>query len=327
MKKFLKYIFMLIIIIIVMIIFIVRYNNILKLNENLILSKNSKYIMNIITLTSNIEYKNPQNIQDEEEITEQTEIEENKEEVNNKKNESNEKKTVIKKEQTQNKTETKQDNNKKNTTEEKKESISKEEITESKVTTETEEKTESTVGKYNVTIKTTTRYTYEVENGNKKLIKQEVINTKYDSSTFSASTNELKPEAQGLVNNNRSQYNEMLGYVNNLRNENGKNPLTLDGNLNLAATIRALEMAWPSKFDHTRPDGRSCFTVFGDLGISYSMVGENIAGGTTNPKSTFNLWDNSPGHHNNMISSNYTKIGVGKATVNGVTFWVQLFSN
>lgn len=272
--------------------------------------------------------------QNEEQIVEEKSDEQESEEVDEKKEkdiDKKEEKTDVKetkKDEKHNISQTKEEPNDKTKITENQTNKTENNVSKDNTTIETETKEESTKGKYNITIITTTTYTYEVDkNENKKLVKQEVTNTKYDNSTFDASTGELKPEAQGLVSSNISQYNEMLGYVNNLRNENGKEPLTLDNNLNLAATIRALEMAWSSKFSHTRPDGRSCFTIFGDLGISYSAVGENIAGGTSTPNATFNMWNNSQGHHDNMISSNFKKIGVGKATVNGVTFWVQLFSN
>ncbi len=89
--------------------------------------------------------------------------------------------------------------------------------------------------------------------------------------------------------------------------------LTLDEDLCKAAQIRANEIV--SKFDHTRPNGTSCFTVLSDLELSYSSAGENIAAGNKTGTATFTQWkeDNKDysgqGHRRNMLG-NFTKIGI-----------------
>ena len=90
--------------------------------------------------------------------------------------------------------------------------------------------------------------------------------------------------------------------------------LTLDEDLCKAAQIRANEIV--KSFSHTRPDGKSCFTVLGDLNISYSAVGENIAAGSKTGSGTFTQWKEAnedysgQGHRRNMLNSNFTKIGI-----------------
>ena len=110
---------------------------------------------------------------------------------------------------------------------------------------------------------------------------EEVISTKQksstiDYSTYSATTNDLKAEATALVSSYYSEYQEMLGYVNQLRATEGASPLVLDYNLNVAATVRSLELGWSRQFSHTRPNGTQCFTVLDELGINYMAAGENI---------------------------------------------------
>lgn len=93
--------------------------------------------------------------------------------------------------------------------------------------------------------------------------------------------------------------------------------LTLDEDLCRAAQVRANEIV--KSFSHTRPDGRSCFTVFDDLGISASAKGENIAAGSSTGAATFKQWkeDNEnyagQGHRRNMLNKNFTKIGIAYA--------------
>lgn len=151
--------------------------------------------------------------------------------------------------------------------------------------------------------------------------------TKYDKSTFNATTNELKAEALNVVNKNSSTYKEVLDKVNSYRNEVGSEPLSLNNDLNIAATIRAMEMAYSlAGLSHTRPNGSSCFTVLSDLGINLGWnSGENIAYNYANASSVCNGWYNSSGHKENMLNSSYKYLGVGMYELNGIKYWVQIF--
>lgn len=181
--------------------------------------------------------------------------------------------------------------------------------------------------KYGVKITTTTTYkvdTYSDGSEEKTKISSKTI---YDKTTFNATSNDLKSEASTLASKNKSIYQEVLNHVNNYRSEVGENNLTLDNNLSIAATIRALEMAYTDKFSHKRPDGSNCFTVLDDLGIMVFTSGENIAYGYNNASSVSKGWRDSEGHYKNMIDTNFNKIGVGMAQLDGYKYWVQLFSN
>ncbi len=111
---------------------------------------------------------------------------------------------------------------------------------------------------------------------------------------------------------------------NEQRIANGLSPLTEDATLDSLAGIRAGEIL--TLFDHTRPDGSSCFTVFN--GVDFRAAGENIAAGQTSPEEVVNDWMNSEGHRANILSSDFGKIGVAYS-VGGQygTGWVQLFTN
>lgn len=150
-----------------------------------------------------------------------------------------------------------------------------------------------------------------------------------DKSGYNATAADLKEEATKLVDSNWSKYNEVLNYVNNYRSEKNTIPLTLDRELSIAATIRALEMAYTDNMSHTRPNGSSCFTIFNDLGISRGYAtGENVAAGYSSPKAVSEGWKKSPGHYANMIDSRFSKIGIGMAQLSGTTYgtyWAQLF--
>ena len=75
-------------------------------------------------------------------------------------------------------------------------------------------------------------------------------------------------------------------------------------------------------FSHDRPDGTSCFTVLSQCGVSgFWTAGENIAAGTSNPEAAMEMWMNSEGHRANILSGDFTHIGVGYQD----NAWVQLF--
>ena len=122
---------------------------------------------------------------------------------------------------------------------------------------------------------------------------------------------------------------EVLNLVNQIRAEAGVGPLTLDTTLCQAANARSVEISQENQFSHTRPNGTSCFTIFGEYGISYMAAGENIAAGYTTPAEVVAGWKNSPGHYANMIDASFTKLGVGiyNSGSGYGTYWTQLFTN
>ena len=113
---------------------------------------------------------------------------------------------------------------------------------------------------------------------------------------------------------------EILKLVNQERAKAGVSTLNLNTTMNKMADVRAKELI--TLFSHTRPDGRDCFTVFQDFGITCFYAGENIAAtGADNAEDVMELWINSPGHYANMINSYFTELGVGYAD----GYWVQIF--
>ncbi|GHT03379.1 hypothetical protein AGMMS50276_33400 [Synergistales bacterium] len=101
--------------------------------------------------------------------------------------------------------------------------------------------------------------------------------------------------------------------------------LRVDDELMAAAAKRAAEI--PPLFEQTRPDGRSWDTVLTEYGVkSYNSWGENILYNTSGQAAdAMTQWMNSPGHRANILSGNYTHIGVGVYQSNGKTYFVQLF--
>lgn len=126
-----------------------------------------------------------------------------------------------------------------------------------------------------------------------------------------------------IIPENKSQNERVFELVNEERGKAGMNKLSYRGDLQNAADTRAREIV--KAFSHTRPDGRSCFTVYADNGIKYRAAGENIAYGQRDANEVMNGWMNSQGHRANILSANYTGICVGMYEQNGIKYWVQLF--
>lgn len=120
---------------------------------------------------------------------------------------------------------------------------------------------------------------------------------------------------------------DVLDLVNEERAKEGLSPLVLDQKLCEAAAIRANEIV--EKFEHTRPDGTSCFTVLQQNGINYRACGENIAAGQSTPAAVMDSWMHSEGHRANIMSSDFGKLGVGFVQAPGgyQYYWVQLFTD
>ena len=104
-------------------------------------------------------------------------------------------------------------------------------------------------------------------------------------------------------------------------------PLKNNYYLNLAATIRALEIAYSDKFSHVRPNNKMWYTIYDDLKIKYNVIGENLAIYQKTPVSVCEEWRASSSHYKNMVNKNFTKIGVGVVYLDGTYYWVQEFSN
>ena len=150
------------------------------------------------------------------------------------------------------------------------------------------------------------------------------------ASSCSIDDTKLKAVAELVYEKNKGVYEEVLALVNAERAKVGASALTLDKNLCISATMRALEMDAANFFSHTRPNGQKCYTTMDVCGVSWSAVAENIAAGQSSASSVMDSWISSSGHYGNIISTNYTKIGIGLSTqYNGEYnyYWCQQFTN
>ena len=113
----------------------------------------------------------------------------------------------------------------------------------------------------------------------------------------------------------------IFDFVNEERKKAGQDTLTYSDDLAEAAEIRSRELS--ENYSHIRPDGSAWHTV------SDNAFGENISSGYKSATEVMNAWMASMGHKANILSENYSSIGIGVFfdEKTNTYFWVQLFGN
>lgn len=120
--------------------------------------------------------------------------------------------------------------------------------------------------------------------------------------------------------------NEVVVLVNQERAKLGLAPLKNNVDLSNVARYKSEDMRDKNYFSHTSPTYGSPFDMMKKFGIDYMAAGENIAKGQPTSAAVMSSWMNSPGHKANILSENFTEIGVGVAKdANGTIYWTQQF--
>lgn len=126
------------------------------------------------------------------------------------------------------------------------------------------------------------------------------------------------------------QQSAIITLTNQERHANGVSILTENALLDQAARKKAADMFAGDYWAHVSPSGVTPWFWFDQAGYKYTYAGENLARDFDTTAGVIDGWMNSPGHRDNLLSSNYTEIGV--AVVNGfllgheTTLVVQLFA-
>lgn len=102
---------------------------------------------------------------------------------------------------------------------------------------------------------------------------------------------------------------DLLSLTNKKRTENGLSPLQLNEELSNAASQKASDMLAKNYWAHNSPDGTTPWIFIKSSGYEYLYAGENLARGFTASADIVDAWMNSPGHRENMLSSNYKDVG------------------
>lgn len=138
-----------------------------------------------------------------------------------------------------------------------------------------------------------------------------------------------EPQTNNSASTAVSSYEEkVVELVNEERQKAGLPALKFDAAISNVARLKSKDMADNNYFAHQSPNYGSAGNMLSQYGIKWSAWGENIASGQKTPESVVTAWMNSSGHRANILSSNYSKIGVGYVTnSNGTPYWTQMFTN
>lgn len=120
---------------------------------------------------------------------------------------------------------------------------------------------------------------------------------------------------------------QILEQTNADRRLNGLPDLKLDHTLNQAAFAKAEDMLANNYFAHVSPEGVKPWHWFKALGYRYSFAGENLAIGFEDARDLGQSWMSSPKHRANLLSPNYSDLGVAIVYKNGQQVIVQLFGS
>jgi uncharacterized YkwD family protein len=122
------------------------------------------------------------------------------------------------------------------------------------------------------------------------------------------------PAPQPSVSASSAEEQQMLSLVNKARQAAGLSPLAVDPALANTARLKSKDMVQNNYFSHQSPTYGSPFDMMKQFGISYRTAGENIACNQS-VQAAHEALMNSPGHRANILSKDYTHIGIG--IVNG----------
>jgi uncharacterized YkwD family protein len=132
----------------------------------------------------------------------------------------------------------------------------------------------------------------------------------------------------GVPSSNLTYEQKVVELVNIERQKAGLPALKMDSAISNVARTKSKDMAVNNYFAHQSPTYGSAGDMLRQFGISWRAWGENIAAGQRTPEIVVDAWMNSPGHRANILSPNFSKIGVGYVTnSSGRPYWTQIFTN
>lgn len=123
--------------------------------------------------------------------------------------------------------------------------------------------------------------------------------------------NPVNPPTPPAVTGETAFMAEVLVLVNKERAKAGVPALISHKAVQDLAVAKSKDMAINNYFDHKSPVIGMYSDQLKRAGISYHSAGENIAAGQKTPEAVMNSWMNSPGHRSNILSKDYTHIGIG----------------
>lgn len=158
-----------------------------------------------------------------------------------------------------------------------------------------------------------------------------LLTTKESTLIFSVPSNSLSPPPQGPAAHKEKLEpsvieQTLLELANAERGKVDAPPLTANLLLIKAARQHSANMARQGVLNHTL-DEKGVAERLKEVGYSWSRYGENIARGQPTPAETISFWMKSSGHRENLLSNNFTQIGVAMAAgPDGQPYWTMVLA-
>lgn len=105
----------------------------------------------------------------------------------------------------------------------------------------------------------------------------------------------------------------LADFTNTEREKIDLNTLTTNPLLDLAAEMKAKDMATYGYFAHTSPEGKTPWYWLEKAGYKYQYAGENLAVNFNDSKDVIEAWMKSPTHKANLVKDKYTEMGTAVA--------------
>lgn len=102
-------------------------------------------------------------------------------------------------------------------------------------------------------------------------------------------------------------------------------PLAASAALQRAAKAHADDMARRGVMEHAGGDGSTPAERATRAGYAWRFVGENVASGQSTPEQVVAEWLGSPRHCANIMSADYSEMGVAVASSARGVYWAQVF--
>ena len=114
----------------------------------------------------------------------------------------------------------------------------------------------------------------------------------------------------------------LLTLVNAERAKAGQPALAFEARLNAAACLHARDLVRGGPLSHRGSDGSDLTGRLVRSGYPFAMAAENLIAGVATPDETVWLWSGSPGHRQNMLTSEFRDAGIAHRPGAGGEVWV-----
>lgn len=110
------------------------------------------------------------------------------------------------------------------------------------------------------------------------------------------------------------QSRKIIALTNEIRAQNGLEPLKENPRLDDAASLKAENMLLEQYFSHYSPTNQGLASWLGKINYNYLFAGENLAMGFADAADVVNGWVRSKTHYANIIDPDFKEIGVGMSS-------------